>query len=508
MADGTEALQVHSPATGERLGSAPVASPTDVAAALERARRAQAAWGALSVKARVPRLARLKARVVARADEIAALVSAEVGKPLFEAFSMEVMPLLELIATFEAKGPEVLSERAIPLRLARHRKSALRYAPRGVVALISPWNFPVAIPGGELYLALLAGNAVLLKPSEHAPLSGLLLGELVREAGLPEGLVEVLCGGPDVGAALVESGVDYVAFTGSTASGRQVARACGERLVPFRVELGGKGSAVVLDDADLGRTAPALVWGAFTNAGQVCAGVQRVYAARSVFEPLRRAVVDEARKLRVGDPSSPDCDVGRVCPPFLAARVRELLSDALSRGAVLEVGELPEDGSHRVCPIVLSRVPPDARVVVEECFGPVLALVEVADEHEALTRFNALPFGLMGSVFSRDKARARRVAERLRAGTVMVNDVVWSYGMPETPWVGLKQSGMGVTHGDEGLREYCELRHVNEERVRLVEREPWWFPYSPLRLAAMKAGMKALYGEGVRQKLKRLIPLE
>lgn len=472
---------------------------------VRRARVAQSSWRALGVAERAERLSRLKSTLLAATTEVEGLLAEEVGKPRFEALAMEVASLVELMTHYETRGPALLRDRAIPLTLARHKRSTVRYAPLGVVAVIAPWNFPIAIPGGEVFCALLAGNAVILKPSEYTPRCAAFWRAWLDRAQLPPDLVHVLEGGPDTGRALIDGGVDCVSFTGSTETGREVASRCAAHMIPCRLELGGKASAIVAEDAHLKRSAAALTWGAYANAGQVCAGVQRVFVPRVIGDRLLDQLRAEVGALRQGDPTTSSPDIGHLCPPFLAARIAAMVEDALRRGATLESGHIPKPNDRFVAPILLSQVPFEAQIVQEECFGPVMALVDVDSVPEALRMVDALPFGLMVSVFSEDQHRARAWAHEIRAGTVMINDVVWSYGMPETPWTGLKLSGLGTAHGDDGLRTFCETRHLCEERVRIWQRAPFGFPYTELRLRAIRAGLRRLYGNRLATRLRSLL---
>lgn len=494
-----EVLRIHSPATGELLAEVPALGPADVTRAAERARRAQAAWARTPPRERAQRLGRAIPRLLEHKDALVELAVRESGKPRAEALSMELLPLLELLHWASAEGPAVLEDRPLKARVAPHKRSLVTARPRGTVALLAPYNFPVAIGVGEAVLALLAGNAVLLKPSEMTPLiTQAVAGHLRDAADLDDGLLAVLTGGPATGAALLAADVDYLAFTGSAATGRRIGAACGERGLPCRLELGGKADVVVCADADLGRTAAALTWGAFVNGGQVCAGVQRVYVVRSRLDDLAARVADEVGALRAGDPLKPGTDLGFLCPAALPGRVRELVDDARGRGGRLLVGDrLPEADDRRVRPTVVVDPPPEARLLREECFGPAVALVGVRDDDEALARANAGPGDLISYVFTDDRARAERLAGHLRAGTVMVNDVVWAYGMPEAPWAAVSRSGVGVAHGEAGLLDYTTPRHLCFERARVLERDPYWYPYSASRVQNLSRGLHALYGKGM-----------
>lgn len=474
------AIAVRAPATGELLGEAPDTSAAEVRAAVARARVAQAEWGARPVRERVRRIDPFRAAVARRAGEIADALVRECGKPRAEAI-FEPAIVADFASYFGKRAEEILAPRPIPLHLMLHRKSYVHYAPRGVIGIISPWNFPFFIPMADAVMAWLAGNAVVLKPSEVTPLCALLGKRVFDEAGLPPDLFQVVTGRGAAGAALIDAGIDMCVFTGSVATGREVAAACGERLVHCVLELGGKAPAIVCADADLERTARALVWGGFANSGQICASVERVYAVAPVYERLCERVAELTRELRQGDPARGVVDVGSMTWARQIEIVEDRVREAIEAGARALAGGKRRAGLDAGLfwePTVLADCTQDMDVMRKETFGPVLPLMRVADEEEALRLANDSHLGLIAYVFSRDRHKALRIAERVEAGTVMVNDVVMAAGAPELPWGGVKQSGIGRVHSEEGLRDLCHARHVNVDRIRPFARDPWWYPYS------------------------------
>jgi succinate-semialdehyde dehydrogenase/glutarate-semialdehyde dehydrogenase len=482
------------PATDEVLGEVPITGDEEVRAAVARARAAQAAWGALPARERARRMLAFRDEILTRAEEVIDIVVREGGKTRLEALGMEVVVVVDLADFFGKRAERILEPRPIPLHLFKHRKSYLHYVPRGVVGIIAPWNFPFSIPVGESIMALLAGNGVVLKPSEVTPLVALKAKELWDASGLPKDLFQVVPGRGATGAALIGAGVDQVLFTGSVATGKKVAAACGERLIPCTVELGGKAPAIVCADADLERTANALVWGAFANSGQVCASVERVYAHEAVHDELVQKVVDRTKLLRQGDPSgSQVVDVGAMTWDQQLAIVEQRVEQAVSAGARVMTGGKRKDGPGMFFePTVLVDVKQDMDVVRKEIFGPVMPILRVKSEDEALRLANDSHLGLLGYVFTKDKAKGRRIAEKLQVGTTMINDVLATYGAPETPWHGLKQSGVGVAHSEDGLRALCEMRHVNIDRIA-PRRDIWWYPYSDKTYKWVLRGMRFLF---------------
>jgi len=468
------------PATGKPLGEVTASSPDEVRDAVARAVEVQAEWGRVPPKERGHRMLALRKCLTDRCEEIAERISNESGKTRFEAMSMEIVGLADLIGYYGKRVHKVLESKRIPLHLLKHRRSYVHYVPRGVVGIISPWNFPFMIPFGEAIMAMLAGNAVIIKPSEITPLIADLIPELVHQAGLPRDLVQIVHGRGDVGAALIDSGVHQICFTGSVATGRKVAVACGERLIPCTLELGGKAPAIVCSDADLERTAQALVWGAFANSGQVCASVERVYVDHVVHDALVGKVLRLTAKLRQGDPSSLDTDVGAICFDRQLNVAQELIEDATQAGATIECGgqAITDNGSQFFEPTVLTGVTQDMRCMREESFAPLMPIMPIRSEAEGIRLANDSTLGLLAYVFTKDREKGRRIANQIESGTVMVNDVLITYGAPETPWMGVKDSGIGRVHSDAGLRDFCQARHVNHDHFITLPRELWWYPYT------------------------------
>ncbi len=464
------------PATGRPLPSVPVMTPEEVRDAIRRARAAQPAWAALGFKERRRRLLALNRLILEREDELCEIISRETGKPRVEALLLEVIPAADIAFYYARRARKVLRPQSIRLRLFPNKTSYIRYHPRGVIGSIIAWNFPFSMFFSDVVCALASGNAAVIKASEYTPLSALKGKELCDAAGIPPDLVQVVTGFGPTGAALYDASdpaerVDMVVFTGSTATGRRIGAACGDRLIPCILELGGNAAAIVCADANLDRAARAVVYGAFAGCGQMCVSVDRVYVDERVAHEFSRKVVALARQLREGD------DVGAVTTAAQLNIIKHHVRDAVHRGAKLAAGGEASAGAGRFFePTVLTGVTPDAAVMQEEPFGPVMAIETFKTEDEAIRLANNTPFGLMGYVFTRSRRRARRLADRIQAGTVIVNDVIYTYGVPETPWGGVKQSGLGRVHGDQILKAMSEARHVNLERFHI--RMPWSFPYS------------------------------
>ncbi|MBS1120911.1 MAG: aldA [Deltaproteobacteria bacterium] len=484
------------PANGTTLGEVPDQTPLEIRAAVDAARGAQVAWGGLSVETRCKRVLRYAEVLMSRAEEVIDVIVKEGGKTRLEALGMEVILVADLVRYFARHAPAMLAPEPIPLHLLKHRGSYLHYVPRGVVGIIAPWNFPFSIPLGETMMALIAGNGVVLKPSEVTPLIALKARELYLAADLPPDLFQVVTGRGAAGAALVDSGIDYCVFTGSVSTGKKVAAACGERLIPCTLELGGKAPAVVCADADLDRAAQAITWGGLANSGQVCASIERVYAVDSIHDALVEKIVKRVRELRQGDASADaNVDLGAMAWDQQVNNVERLVDSALAAGAKLEVGGHRSPGPGLFFqPTVLTGCTQNMDVMRKEIFGPVIPIMRVADEDMAVRHANDSHLGLLAYVFTRDRERGKKLAERIEAGTVMINDVLNTYACPETPWGGVKQSGIGRTHSVVGLRDLCQTRHVNHDRLALP-RELWWYPYKETTFRALLRGAKLLFGK-------------
>lgn len=482
------------PATCVPLGDVPDMTAAEVGAAVDRARRAQRDWAAVDLRERCRRVRRFSVELMKRADEVIDLIVREGGKTKQEALTTEVAPVADLTNYFTKHAPRLLAPEDIPLHLLKHRKSTIHYMPRGVIGIIAPWNFPFSIPMGEVIMALIAGNGVVLKPSEVTPLIGLKAKELYDAAGLPPELFQVVTGRGQAGAALIDSGIQFCVFTGSVATGQKVAAACGERLIPCTMELGGKAPAIVCADADLERTAAAITWGGFANSGQICCSVERVYAHESVHDELVERVVANVQSLRQGDASSSEVDVGAMTWDRQIDNVEALVDKAVAAGATARTGGARPGGVGLFYPpTVLTGCRQDMDVMRKEIFGPVVPIMKVSSEAEAVELANDSHLGLLAYVFTRDREKGARLATTIEAGTVMVNDVLNTYGCPETPWGGVKMSGFGRTHSVIGLRDLCEIRHVNVDRYA-PKKELWYYPYSDKTYRLMLKAFKFILG--------------
>jgi acyl-CoA reductase-like NAD-dependent aldehyde dehydrogenase len=492
-----------SPTTGERFAQSSLLSAAQLPAAMAAASAAFPRWSSRSFRERGRHLLALREAVLQDADDLARLIAREQGKPDAEAQGVEIFPALEALKHLALHAEDVLRDDVTESQvlLLAHKRCRLVYAPLGVVLVITPWNYPFAISLVGVAAALAAGNTVVLKPAPATTLVGLRLGALCRKAGIPDGVVNVVAIDDVLAPALVEDPrVAKIVFTGSVGTGKKVMAQAAKNLTPVVLELGGKDPAIVCKDADLDRAACGIVWGAFVNAGQTCASVERVYVEREVEERFVAKVVEETRKLRLGDPALPTTDVGPMSMDRQRRLVIDHVEDARARGArVLIGGKAPAGPGYFYPPTVLTGVDHSMRIMREETFGPVLPIMSVASLDEAIRLANDSEYGLTASGWTTDPATAQKLQERLLAGVVTINDCVSSFGEPTAPWGGVKQSGVGRTHGRAGLREMVQVKYVTEDWTR--GKALWWYPYGEDYGRLMGTANRALHSRSLFTRL-------
>jgi acyl-CoA reductase-like NAD-dependent aldehyde dehydrogenase len=496
-----ETLRPLNPATLEPVGSVAVTDPLEVTEIVAEARLAQRAWARRPLGERRSLLRAVATVMLERVDEIAATIVAETGKPALEAVTTELFVALDCTSWLARNLGRVLAPERVPFRqpYALHKRGALHHEPVGVVGVISPWNFPFSIPFTQAATAVAAGNAVVVKPSELTPSSAAWIEQLFAEAGAPPGLVRVVQGrGETVGDALVRSRhVAALVFTGSGDVGRVVAQRAAARLCPVTLELGGKDPMLVLADADLDRAVEGALWGSFSNCGQICSGVERIYVEDALFDPFVERLARRAGELRLGRGDDPDTELGPLISESQRAKVEELVADAVALGAEVVAGggrpDLPLPGWFHEA-TVLAGEPNGARIGSEEVFGPVVTVVRMANEEDGIARANDAPLALGASVWTRSSTRAQQVAARLEAGSVWTNDVAYTYGTSQVPWGGRKGSGYGRTHGEHGLYALSHVKFVDRDAGRI--RPPWWFPYGGPAEDGFHGVLEAVFGTG------------
>jgi succinate-semialdehyde dehydrogenase/glutarate-semialdehyde dehydrogenase len=500
-------VQSLNPASGQLLAEFAAADAAEVHAAVADARRAAPAWRRLGPGGRARHLVRLKEALFKRRHDVAALITREAGKPRLESLLAEVLVALDGLDYLARHGPAFLQAESVPHQnlAVRFKRGRLEYEPYGVIGIISPSNYPFSIPMNQVGAALIAGNTVVLKPSEFTPQSGLAIHTIAEEAGLPAGVLSVMVGDGVTGAALVNSSIDKLVFTGSVATGKRIQAEAAERLLPTVLELGGKDPVIVCADADLESASSGVVWGAFTNAGQACLSAERVYVVREVADRFTQLCVEKTRRLRVGAGEDPDTEVGPLIRERQLNIVEEHVSEAAAAGAAVLTGgrRVNPAGLNGFYyePTVLSGVHHGMRIMREETFGPVLPIMTVSDEAEAVRLANDSHFGLSASIWTRDLGRGERLARGLESGSVMVNDCLSSFGIAEAPHGGFKLSGLGRTHSWVGLMEMARVKYID---VDLLPKVPklWWYGYDTRAGRLMESFVDFIFAPGFWSRMR------
>jgi succinate-semialdehyde dehydrogenase/glutarate-semialdehyde dehydrogenase len=491
------------PATGRRLAALKEHDPDHVKEKVRTAREAQKAWAETPLRERQAHAREIGRGIVERADLFAQIISRSTGKTRMDALSSDVFPGAIMASHYARIAPRVLNARVLGRSspLFFNKVSRLTRVPFGVIGIISPWNYPITIPLHEVIPALLSGNAVVLKVATQVQPVGEAIAEVVKAAGFPDGLFALVhLPGAAAGDAMLAAGIDKLFFAGSTATGRELMAKAARRLVPVVLELGGNDAMIVLDDANLDRAAAGALWAGMSNAGQSCAGVERVYVQEGAWDGFRRRLVDRVSRLRVGPDRDFDVDVGSLISTEQKKKVEGILRDALKKGARIVAQTGSSSGLfHPVT--VLEGADSTMTAMREEVFGPIIALQKVRDESEAVARANDSEYGLSASVWSGNRRRARRVAARLRAGAVMLNDHMMSHGMAETPWGGFGQSGIGRSHGTLGFEEMTQPRVIVDDLLHRAPRNMWWYPHDRSVYEGLKGAMIALHGRGLFRRL-------
>jgi len=469
------------PATGEVLREFDCASATEVQAAVARAHAAQRAWRVIAVRKRLEILATFQQLLNERKQHVARLITSEAGKPIAEALLTEILVVLDAVRFLLEETYAFLREEPLPHgNLATKAKSGrLIREPYGVIGIISPWNYPFSIPATETLAALATGNAVVMKPSELTPLCALELASLLHNAGVPEGVFQVVIGEGPAGAALIESAIDKLIFTGSVSIGRRIAQTAGARLLPVVLELGGKDPMLVLNDADVDVASSGAVWGAFVNAWQACLSVERCYVQRSIYETFVSACAEKTKRLRVGNGAEPNTDIGPLIRKRQLHAVEQQVADARSHGAQVVTGgeRLTSLGPNYYAPTILADVSHEMLIMREETFGPVLPIMPFDSDAEAIRLANDSDYGLAAGVWTGNRLRGERIARQINAGAVMVNDAVSCFGISEAPHGGVRASGIGRTHGRFGLEEMVWIKYLDTDLLPRMKK-PWWYGYS------------------------------
>jgi acyl-CoA reductase-like NAD-dependent aldehyde dehydrogenase len=494
-------IPVENPATGEVIATIPIQGADELAAMAAAAREAQPQWEAIGFEGRGRIMRRAQKWFFDNAERVLDQVVAETGKTYEDAQLTDFGYTVSALGFWAKQAAKYLADERVPSwnnPVAAGKKLVIRYAPMGLVGVIGPWNFPIVNSFGDCIPALMAGNTVILKPSEVTPLSALLMVEMMRECGLPEGVFQVATGDGGTGAALI-SQVDCVMFTGSSRTGQAVMKAAADALVPCYLELGGKDPMIVCADANVERAANAATYWSMNNAGQVCISIERCYVEAPIYDEFVAKVTENVRGLRQGEPTAVGTvDVGAVIFPPQMDIVEEHVRDAVAKGAKVVIGGHGHSEHGRYYePTVLVDVDHSMKCMTEETFGPTLPIMRIANAEEGVRLANDSDYGLQASVWTGDTERGEALARRIEAGVVCVNDAQVNYTALNLPMGGWKSSGIGTRHGSAGIRKYTKVQSLLVTR-RALKREPFMFPYKKRQTLLLRSFLKLLYGRGRR----------
>lgn len=501
----TDHVISYNPATGEEIGRVHVTTQDEVAEALREARIAQVHWRHMGFKKRGKHLLRAREYMLDNIDAIARTITEDNGKTMVESLTAEIYPVADLLHFFAHHAKDLLHSYRQPIGITGvlRRSSRIEYKPLGAVGVISPWNYPFSIPAGEVAMALIAGNAVLLKPSSMTPLVGQRIADMFNAAGMPEGVFTHIPGNSSTGQALIDAGPDKILFTGSVGVGKKIMTSCAAKLTPVVLELGGKDPMIVRADADLDHASSGAIWGAFTNAGQTCAAVERLYVHESIYDAFLAKVVEKASALKVGNGLDPDVEVGAMTTASQLEIVEAQVAEVRERGGTIACGGKRPEGlsGNFYQPTVITDVDHSFACMRDETFGPLLPIMKFRTDSEAIKLANDSVYGLTASVWTQDISAGQAMAREINTGTVTVNEAVYTHALCQTPWGGLKDSGFGRSHSRYGLMELVEPHHIHTNRW--CRKSMWWYPYGRTLLEEFKALARTLTG-GLVDKIRSL----
>lgn len=473
------------PATLAVSGEVETTDPSEIENVIAECRAAQKIWWQMPRSKKLECLRKLRMKLIDDADRIAQTIHGDTGKPRGECYSTEILSSVTMVSFCEKmlkkfRFVQKVDQGPMSLMCAfMGRKSYIEYRPYGVIGVISPYNFPLALPFTEIVTAVAAGNAAILKPSSETPLTGHLIEDLFTECGFPEGLVRAVSG-PGIGTAITSSSVEKIVFTGGSETGVDVMRSAASKLIPVILELGGKDAMVVMDDADIARCSNCAVWASFVNSGQVCVSVKRIYVQRKAYDEFVKRFTDRVGTLRQGNGwNDPDVSVGPMINERELRRMEVICAEITAEGGRILTGgrRNPDLEGYFFEPTVVVDLPRDSPIVDKEIFGPVVCIFPFDTDEEGLELANDCSFALAGSVWTGDLRKGRRIASEMLSGTIDVNNAVYTYGLPATPWGGQRMSGIGTTHSEEGFRQMLRPHHVHVDKGG-SRRDPWWMPYS------------------------------
>jgi len=493
----------HNPATGAEIGQVANTDLKQLPEIFARARSAQKIWAHRSFADRARALRLMRDYILANADELAQVVSQSNGKTLVDAMATEILPCTLACDWYAKHAGKVLRDKKLPIDspLFINKRTVIQRKPLGVVGIISPWNYPLSIPFGEVIMGLMAGNAIILKVAAATPLVGQAIDRILAAGQLPAGLCQQIVGsGGAVSQAFFDYGIDKIFFTGSVAVGKQLMEQAAQSLTPLSLELGGNDPMLVFEDADLERASNGAIWAGFQNAGQSCGGVERVYVQESVYEEFMQLMRVKTKALRHGVGQQFDVDMGSLTTRGQLNTVQQHLQDALDKGATIEAQSTPvgaQDGFFHPATL-LSGTTDDMLLIKDETFGPIIPVMTFKTEEDAIHLANNSHLALTSSVWTRDLQRGKRIAAQLESGVTTINDHLYTHGLSEMPWGGWKHSGLGRTHGHEGLLEMTHVKAINWD-IFPTSRNLWWYPFDETTYTSLVQAQRLVYPRDAKE---------
>ncbi len=502
------------PYTGEVLGKFPINTKDEVFEAINRAKRAQKSWEQTPIEERIKQVRKIQKYLVQNAQLISQEISMENGKTKTDALATEVLPATIAIDYYCKNAKRFLKDKKIHGGniLLFNKKSKIIKSPYGVVGIISPWNYPFAIPFSEIIKAILAGNAVVLKTASISQLVGNRIKACIEAGELPENIFTLLnLSGKYAGDYFIEGGIDKLFFTGSVNTGKYLMKKAAEKLLPVSLELGGNDPMIVLKDADLDRAAWGTIWAGFQNSGQSCGGIERVYVQKEIYKTYLETLKNNLEKLKIGavvsggSDQNTEPDIGGLTTEQQYRTVEEHVKDAIEHGATIYYQHkiTPETKKYNLIfpPTILTNVNHSMKVMIDETFGPVIGVMSFNDIEEAIVLANDSYLGLTASIWTKNRKLAQRLARKIQAGVITINDHLMSHGLAETPWGGIKQSGIGKTHGKMGFEEMLQHKVVVDDILHFAKKDLWWHPYNQKLYNGLEGAIYALYGKGILSKI-------
>ena len=509
----TAQTQCINPATGEIIGNFPIQSPGDLKDIIDKARKVQKEWESIPLKQRIKHIKKLGYYIFNHADRISKVISENNGKTINEAFASEVFPSI-MAVSYDCKMATKWLKNKKPKRsniFFIYKKGKITRVPWGVIGIISPWNYPFSIPFYQIIMGLLAGNAVIFKTASETQPVGLILEECLKSANLPENLFShITIPGRMIGDAFLEHGIDKIFFTGSMIVGKKLMAKASQTLTPVSLELGGNDAMIICEDANLHRAAGGALWAGFHNCGQSCGGVERIYIHESVYTTFLELLKNRIKSMRLGIGTDFEVDMGAMTTANQIETVNKHIHDALKKGAKIAAqSSLPQNKNLKnfFPATLLTEVNHSMLVMNEETFGPVVGIMQYKTTEEAISLANDSTMGLTGSVWSNDLKKAEMIGRQIQAGVITINDHLMTHGMPETPWGGFKDSGIGRCHGEIGFEEMTQPKLIVQDLLPWIKKYPWWQPYSKKSYRGVYGIMQLLYAKKLSIKLIGLIRL-